>query len=1788
MNTYTLSTNNSQEQVITQPKECQKILAELRSIIANLLKSDPEEVDVHAPFLEMGADSIVLVDAIRHIENTFGIKIAIRQLFEELTTLNALASYIDENVHIEPSPSQVQEQPEMPPILLPLQNSQVSETTSETLVEMVLRQQFDLMSQQLEILRASGLPTDLNFSPSQNGESKSFHHPVAETIPSSKSVEFNKSTPKKADSPSSFWRVEQSQAKTLSPQQQQYLNSLIGRYTKRTAKSKQQAQTYRPVLADKRASVGFRPETKEILYPIVGERSQGSRIWDVDGNEYIDISMGFGVHLFGHGVPFITAALENQLKQGTQVGPQSKLAGEVASLICEMTGMERVTFCNSGTEAVMTAMRVARATTGRAKIAIFKGAYHGHFDGTLAIPQTSEDGKLPAQPMVPGVLQNMVDDVLLLTYGAPESLDIIKANAHELAAVLVEPVQSRKPDLQPKEFLQQLRQVTQQLDITLIFDEVITGFRVHPRGAQAWFGVDADIVTYGKLIGGGMPVGVIAGSSAYMDKIDGGMWNFGDESYPEVETTFFAGTFSKHPLTMAAARATLLHLKAEGSALQERLNQRTSQLAATLNTYFEQENVPVRIVHFSSLFRFTLSGNSSYLYQPLEMDLLYYSLIEKGVYIWEGRTCFLSTAHTDEDVNYVIQAVKDSVRELRAAGFFSKSPKLSEAQKQTPNTSDRLRNSVSLETQSTSEQEVKAAYKIPLSDAQKQLWFLAQIGDNGSLAYNISIDIQLRGTLQVAAMRQAVQQVVQRHEALRTTISSQGDFQQILPSLKIDVPVIDLTDVGDREFQLAQWFKNESLESFDLTNGPLFRVRILKLENELHVLVVSAHHIITDGWSIGIILQEMMALYSATCQGNVCQLESPMQYSSYLDWHRQYCETEQMKVHESYWLEKFANPVPVLDLSADRPRPPVKTYQGGRQQLLLDARLSGAIKQLSKQNGCTLFMTLLSAYAVLLYRLTNQDDITIGIAAGGRSLKGSDRLVGYCSHILPIRGQIVGDATFVEHLKIFKSVLLDAYEHQDYPFAKLIDKLGVNRDTSMSPLVNATFNMERPVDVPQMYNLESSLLPQSISFADYDIGLNVTEINNELLVECDYNADLFNAATIDRILGHYQTLLIGMIASPQTSLSQLPLLTATERHQILVEWNNTQTDYLQDKCIHQIFEQQAQLTPNAIAVEFGEQKLTYRELNNRANQLAHYLQSLGVKPEVLVGICVERSLLMLVAMLGILKAGGAYLPLDPGYPQERLAHMLSDSQASVLLTTAKLQSQLPAHSAKVVRLDTDWAVISRQPNTNPVNFAKPENLAYVIYTSGSTGKSKGVLIPHQALVNHNCAIAKNYELTASDRILQFASFSFDVAAEEIFPTWLSGAALVLRSEEILSITEFVEFVNQESLTVLNLPVAYWQEWVTQMPDIKWAESVRLLVIGSDRVQLERFTAWQKQVGSHVSWRNAYGPTEATITATVYGSQLSPEQEKASLLFIGRPIANTQIYILDRYLQPVPVGVTGELHIAGHGLARGYLNRPELTAEKFIRNPFSDEPTARLYKTGDLARYLSDGTIEFIGRIDHQVKIRGFRIELGEIEAALSQHPQVRECVVIASDNQPDNQQLQAYIVFHQEQNQNVDSSELHRFLKQKLPEYMVPSAFFQLETLPLTPNGKIDRLALSNLGVLINNLEVDSVPPRNAIEELLVSIWAEVLQLKQVGIHDNFFELGGNSLLAMQLVTRINEAFSIELPLRSLFECSTIAQIAELVEAETFEQVQSDALEQILAEVDELMDIEIEQMLADF
>ncbi len=640
---------------------------------------------------------------------------------------------------------------------------------------------------------------------------------------------------------------------------------------------------------------------------------------------------------------------------------------------------------------------------------------------------------------------------------------------------------------------------------------------------------------------------------------------------------------------------------------------------------------------------------------------------------------------------------------------------------------------------------------------------------------------------------------------------------------------------------------------------------------------------------------------------------------------------------------------------------------------------------------------------------------------------------------------------------------------------------------------------------------------------------------------------------------HFQTLLEGIIANPQQPIAQLPLLTQAEQQQLLVQWNDTYTEYPQ-KCVHELFEEQVERTPDAIALEYAGEKLTYRKLNTRANQLAHYLQKLGVKPDVLVGISLERSLEMVVGLLGILKAGGAYVPLDPAYPSERLAYMVSDAEISVLLTQNKWTSQLPEHQAQVICLDSDWEKIALYSQENPTGTNTGENLAYVIYTSGSTGKPKGVMISYQALTNFTQTAIAEYLITASDRMLQFASINFDAAVEEIYPCLCTGATLVLRTDEMLAdLRTFFQACEDFSLTVLDLPTAYWHQLAAGLTsrDISLPESVRLVIIGGERVLAEPVKSWQEYVAKsgnseRLQLINTYGPTETTVSATLYRIPTSTSSGDGEVP-IGRPLAHLQTYILDQYQQPVPIGVPGELYIGGDSLARGYLNRPDLTTEKFISNPFNQESEARLYKTGDLARYLPDGNIEFIGRIDNQVKIRGFRIELGEIEAVLAQHPSIRETVVIAREDIPGDQRLVAYVVPQQEQPQ---SSELRSFLQEHLPNYMVPNAFVFLDTMPLTPNGKLDRRALPAPDTSRQDLKETFVAAQNDLELQLTKIWEEVLGVEPIGIRDDFFDLGGHSLLAVRLFNQIEKTFGKNLPLATLFKAPTIEQLASFLRQE--------------------------------
>ncbi|MEH2435909.1 MAG: amino acid adenylation domain-containing protein [Nostoc sp.] len=1036
---------------------------------------------------------------------------------------------------------------------------------------------------------------------------------------------------------------------------------------------------------------------------------------------------------------------------------------------------------------------------------------------------------------------------------------------------------------------------------------------------------------------------------------------------------------------------------------------------------------------------------------------------------------------------------------------------------------------------------------LPLSFAQERLWLLNQLEPDNPF-YNEQASLKLHGKLNVVALEQSLNKIIDRHEALRTnfrTINEQP-VQVITDSLNLNLPIVDLSELPESEREIAcqQLATTEANQPFDLASSPLIRASVVKLTEVEYALVLTIHHIVVDGWSIGVLMRELATIYSAICNNWSPELpELPIQYADFAIWQRQWLQSEVLQTQLDYWKQLLKNAPTLLELPTDRPRPAIQTFRGEIQYGEFSVELSEAIANFTRQEGATLFMTLFAAFVTLLYRYTDSDDIVVGTPIANRDRLELEGLIGFFVNTLVLRTDLSGNPSFQQLLSRVRQLTLQAYAHPDLPFEELVKALQPQRDLSHTPLFQVMFVLQNaPISEVELSGLTISSLPAQSATAKFDLTLSMQNTATGLVSVWEYNADLFDASTIERMRGHFQTLLEGIVANPQEQISQLPLLTEIEQQQLLLKWNDTGVDYPQDKCIHQLFEEQVELTPDAVAVVYENQHLTYHELNCRANQLAHYLKSLGVKADVLVGICVERSLEMVVGLLGILKAGGAYLPLASDYPTERLRLMLEDAQVSVLLTQQKLLDRLPEHTAQRVCLDADWQLISQLSQDNLIPETQATNLAYVIYTSGSTGQPKGVLIAHQGLLNLVFWHQRTFKITSVEKATQLAGTAFDAAVWELWPYLTAGASIYLVKPEILlSPVDLQDWLESKKITISFLPTPIAE----QLLSLEWPESttLRTILTGGDKLHRYPSGLLPFQIV------NNYGPTENTVVATS-GLVVSNGRDNNISPSIGRPIANVEIYILDSYLQPVPVGVPGELHIGGAGLAKGYLNRPELTQEKFISNPFSDESHSRLYKTGDKARYLNDGNIEYAGRIDDQVKIRGFRIELSEIEAVLSQHSDVQLSCVIAREDTPSDKRLVAYLVAHQDCKPAI--SELRQFLKAKLPEYMVPSAFVILESLPLTSNGKVDRRALPKPDLDTTLLE-KYVAPRTPIEEMLALLWAQVLNLELVGIHDNFFELGGHSLLATQLVSRIRNIFKVELPLRELFARATVVELAQSI-----------------------------------
>ncbi len=1097
------------------------------------------------------------------------------------------------------------------------------------------------------------------------------------------------------------------------------------------------------------------------------------------------------------------------------------------------------------------------------------------------------------------------------------------------------------------------------------------------------------------------------------------------------------------------------------------------------------------------------------------------------------------------------------------------------------------------------------AASAPLSFAQQRLWFLEEL-EPGSPAYHIPAIFHLEGNLDVPALAASLNAVVQRHEALRTTFASVNGqpTQQVNADVKITVPVEDLQSVpaDRRESEIARLTAEETRRPFDLTQGPMLRACLLRLAPGEHRLILTMHHIASDGWSRGVLLDELSALYKDFLAGKRPSLDPlPVQYADFAVWQREYLAGDRLEKQLAYWKNQLAGAPPRLELPTDFPRPAVQAYRGTHLPVKIDQTLYEELKRLSQEAGTTLFMTLLAAFNVLLFRYSRQEDIVIGSPIANRTRAEIEGLIGFFVNTLALRTDLSGNPSFLQLLGQIKETTLDAYDHQDLPFEKLVEELQPERALSYNPIFQVMFVLHNANGASaQLPGLTLTSLDVDTGTSKFDLALSLVEEADGLAGYLEYNVELFTGETMGRFWQHFRTLLLSITANAERPIASLPLMDEDERAQVILAWNETTAVYPQIP-IHQRFEQQAAQTPEAIAAEFPNQTVTYAELNRRANRLARALQKQGVGPDVKVALSVERSLEMLVGLLGILKAGGAYVPLDPTYPQERLAYMLADSGARVLLTQASLLPAMPEHQATVICLDRDWETISRESDKNPASNVSLDDLIYVIYTSGSTGKPKGVALKQRAIANLLAWQLQNTSCGVGDKTLQFTTLSFDVSCQEIFATLASGGTLVMIDEDLRRDPErLAQLVAEKQVNRIFLPFVALQqlaEAFAAQPEL--VLHLRELITAGEQLQTTPPIVALFERLPNCRLCNQYGPSE-THVATAYPLPDNPKMWHA-LPPIGKPIANTQIYLVDPFMQPVPIGVPGELLIGGHNVARGYLNRAELTAERFVQlsvvskqysvnsnqllntDLMNTDSLNTVYRTGDLARYRADGNIEYLGRIDQQVKIRGFRIEPGEIEAVLNEHEAVRETAVLAKPDASGHKRLIAYVVT--QPGQTADPLTLRNFLKDRLPEYMVPAQVMLLDEMPLTPSGKINRRGLPEPDESARAVAQEFVAPGTAVEAVVAKVWREILSVERVGVNDNFFDLGGHSLLATQVVSRLKSSFKTNLPLRSLFESPTVAELAAEIVALEKQPGQAEKMASVLQKLRGMSSEQMKQLL---
>ena len=1490
------------------------------------------------------------------------------------------------------------------------------------------------------------------------------------TVPAKTAQPATTETPAKPE-PIRFGRAPALTHAELTPDQQAFAADLVRRYSAKFGGSKAHTQENRPFHADPRTVAGFRAEWKELIFPIVAARARGAYIEDVDGNRLIDMVNGFGTTAFGHAPDFVTEAVSAQMARGFPVGPQQDTAGPTARRFAGFVGHERVTFCNTGSEAVMAAMRLARAVTGRKRIVAFTNDYHGQFDEVLI--KAKARGEPGALPIAPGIPHDAVSNMVVLPWADPSALDWIRANVADIAAVVVEPVQSRHPELQPADFVRDIRRITRDGGAALVMDEVVTGVRTHARGMQGLWGIDADMATYGKVVGGGMPVGVLAGKRRFMDALDGGAWAYGDDSAPQVAPTFFAGTFVRHPLVIAAVDAVLDHLEREGDRLWTTTADRAHTLAGQMNAALAARGLPALVTQFSSWFVINTSQHDP------RATLLFPLMRLAGVHVLEGFCGFLTTTHAEAECAAVLRAFESALDALQSVGILA--PQGAVAAPAAP---------------------APVAGPVALTESQREIWMTHQLGDLPAASFNESVSMRIEGALDPATLGAALTDLVARHDALRARFTRDGSTFEVAPVAEVTPVFADLTS-ADPETALREALAADARLPVDIVGAKAFRTLLFRLGPDLHVLVMTAHHIVCDGWSYNTLFTELAELYTARVEGRTASLAPAQSFAAYA---RAAQDRPPEAAVRAYWQAQYADIPALPDLPTDRPRPPRKSFAGATACRRIGPDLVKRLRKAGAKHGATLFSTLFAGLQISLGRLSGSNQIVLGVPTGGQAKLADPSLVGHLVNFLPIRADFDPQDSAAIHLARVRDAVGAAFDHGAYTLGTLVRDLDMPRTLSRLPLTEVQFNLERLPEGLQLGTARATVSANPKAAVNFDLFFNMVEGRDGLRIDVDYNTDLYDLATVERWVGHLESVLDALADAPDAAIATLPLMQEAAAREMAERWNRSSRTFDRSALVQDLIARSCRDTPDAPAVSDAAGSLSYADLIVQVDALAAHIQTLVPGQNQRIGVAMPRGKDMVVALLAVLRAGHAYVPVDPDLPLARQLLVLDTARVAAVVAPHAVPHDLTAAGARPV-IHPSAARPGAVPQAHGVS---PEDAAYVIFTSGSTGTPKGVEVPHRAVVNFLTAMAEAPGLWPSDKLLAVTTVSFDIAALELFLPLTVGAEVEIATRDaVLDGFRLVQRLKRGDITVMQATPTLWSLLLEAGLEPK--AGLKMLAGGEP---LPADLAARLTANGATLW-NMYGPTETTIWSAL--SRVSP----GGAVTIGAPVANTELHVLDPSGMLCAPGQVGELTISGDGLANGYFDQPDLTAQAFRAQVIAGR-CLRLYHTGDLAMRGADGSLRVLGRRDGQIKLRGFRIELGEIEVLLRAEPGVAAAAVALKTAPGGQDRLVGYIVG------NADSATLASALVRKLPDYMVPTLWQYLDALPQTANGKLDRKALPDPDFTVARKAVAAgAAPQTATEKALATIWCEVLGLKEISVTETIFAMGIDSLAVFRLAARM-------------------------------------------------------------